>query len=168
MCRAYYSRGSDDLTQLHVAAPHEDRSRLRASDDDRERTAVLLRDHTAAGRLTPDELDERLGVSYSARTLGELDAVLTDLPGAALPAPSRRVSTPGRRLRPPIAVMGPVLAALVALAVLTDGHTAWLLWPLAFFWMRGRWWGRRGGPPRGGGGQWQRGTTPGVPGPRLP
>lgn len=165
MCRAYYSRDPDDLTQVHDSAPRDDRARLRASDDDRERTAVLLRDHTAAGRLTPDELEERLGVSYSARTLGELDAVLTDLPGAALPAPARRVSTPGRRLRPPRAVMA--LAALIALAVLTDGHTAWLFWPLAFFWMRGRWWGRRGGPPPGSG-PWQRGRTPGLPGPRLP
>ena len=53
---------------------------VRASDDDRERVAGSLRDHAVAGRLTPDELDERSGRAFAARTLGELDTLLTDLP----------------------------------------------------------------------------------------
>ena len=54
---------------------------VRASDADRERVAIQLRDHAGAGRLTPDELAERLDVVYSARTLAELETVLHDLPG---------------------------------------------------------------------------------------
>ena len=54
---------------------------VRASDADRERVADRLRDHAGAGRLTPDELGERLDVVYAARTVGELDTVLADLPG---------------------------------------------------------------------------------------
>jgi hypothetical protein len=62
--------------------------RLRASDDERERAATQLREHAAAGRITTDELDERLDAAYSARTIGELQALLSDLP--ALPAPPPR------------------------------------------------------------------------------
>ena len=53
---------------------------LRASDADRERVAGRLRDHTVAGRLTTEELDERSGRAFAARTLGELDTLLADLP----------------------------------------------------------------------------------------
>lgn len=61
---------------------------LRASDAERERTAEQLRAHCAVGRLTPDELDERTDAALTARTVGELQALLTDLP--ALPAPPPR------------------------------------------------------------------------------
>ena len=57
--------------------------RFRASDADRDRVADALREHYAAGRLSADELDERLTTALSARTLGELNGVLTDLPGPA-------------------------------------------------------------------------------------
>lgn len=53
---------------------------LRASDADRERVAGRLRDHAVAGRLTTEELDERSGQAFAARTLGELDTLLVDLP----------------------------------------------------------------------------------------
>ncbi len=68
--------------------------RFRASDADRDRVTAVLREHYAAGRLSADELDERLTTALSARTLGELNRVLTDLPGAA------RVPQPGG-WRPP-------------------------------------------------------------------
>jgi hypothetical protein len=54
--------------------------RIRASDDDRDRVASLLREHYAAGRLTMEEFNERLDLAYAARTLGELDELLSDLP----------------------------------------------------------------------------------------
>ena len=47
---------------------------LRAADSDRERTAALLGDHLAAGRLDVVEFDERLSAAYSAVTLDDLDA----------------------------------------------------------------------------------------------
>src|SRR5262245_29280562 len=65
---------------------------LRASDAERERAAAALREHTAAGRLTPEELSERLDAAYAARTVAELDALLDDLPKAeeaVAPAPRR-------------------------------------------------------------------------------
>lgn len=55
---------------------------IRASDADRERVADRLRESAGDGRITPDELAERLDTVYSARTIGELDRVVRDLPGA--------------------------------------------------------------------------------------
>lgn len=58
--------------------------RLRASDADRERTAALLREHHAVGRLTAEEFDERLNKAFAAKTMGELDDLLADLPAIDL------------------------------------------------------------------------------------
>ncbi len=55
---------------------------LRASDADRERVAKILHDAMAEGRLTVDELDERLQTVYKSRTLGELVPITADLPVA--------------------------------------------------------------------------------------
>ncbi|GAA3233815.1 DUF1707 SHOCT-like domain-containing protein [Nonomuraea helvata] len=71
-----------------VPPPHE----LRASDADRERVAQVLQDAHADGRLTLDELEERLGVLYSARTLGQLAELTTDL----LPADQQPLNLDGR------------------------------------------------------------------------
>lgn len=55
----------------------------RASDADREATAVLLREAFGEGRLTLEELTERLEWTYAATTGGELERVSADLPGRA-------------------------------------------------------------------------------------
>ena len=76
--------------------------RMRASDTDRERTASLLREHHAQGRLTPEEFNDRLDHVFTAKTIGELDALLADLPGIdlyRLPAAGIRPAPPGA-LRP--------------------------------------------------------------------
>ena len=67
------------------------RSELRASHEDRDRVVELLRVSAGDGRLTVDELDERLELAMSARTYGELAKVVSDLPaaGAATQAPAR-------------------------------------------------------------------------------
>ncbi len=62
------------------------RAAIRASDQDRELTAQQLADHHAAGRLTLDELRERMDRVYDARTVNDLDAVLADLPATRLVA----------------------------------------------------------------------------------
>jgi Domain of unknown function (DUF1707)/Cell wall-active antibiotics response 4TMS YvqF len=62
---------------------------LRVSDDDRERTVALLRDATAEGRLTLEELADRVGDAYGAQTAGELARLTDDLP--APPAPGGKV-----------------------------------------------------------------------------
>jgi hypothetical protein len=68
--------------------------RLRASDADRDRVAALLREHYAAGRLDADEFSERLAAAYTARTIGDLDVLMTDLPAIDLYLlPDRSVAT---------------------------------------------------------------------------
>lgn len=57
------------------------RATLRASDADRDQIAERLRHATAEGRLLAEELEERLEAVFAARTYGELDAVVADLPG---------------------------------------------------------------------------------------
>jgi hypothetical protein len=72
--------------------------RVRASDADRERTSSLLREHHAQGRLTAEEFNDRLDRAFEAKTLGELDALLADLPGIdlyRLPAAGIRPAPPG-------------------------------------------------------------------------
>jgi hypothetical protein len=69
---------------------------LRASDADRERVANVLREAAGDGRLTMDELDQRLDAVYAAKTYAELEPITHDLPEtgtgyvpAASPAASR-------------------------------------------------------------------------------
>jgi hypothetical protein len=57
--------------------------RIRISDADRERVAARLREHFAEGRLSSDELDERITATLSAKTYGDLRAVMADLPDSA-------------------------------------------------------------------------------------
>jgi Domain of unknown function (DUF1707) len=58
--------------------------RIRASDADRDRAASLLREHHAVGRLSVEEFNERLDKVYAAKTMGEIDEQLADLPGIDL------------------------------------------------------------------------------------
>ena len=66
---------------------------LRASDADRDRTIVLLREHTAEGRLTLEEFTDRMSAAYLARTNQELEELARDLPSAHTPVGSRRRPT---------------------------------------------------------------------------
>jgi Domain of unknown function (DUF1707) len=54
--------------------------RIRVSDHDRERATTRLRDCFAEGRLTQEELDERVAAALNARTAGDLRRVTADLP----------------------------------------------------------------------------------------
>ena len=69
------------------------RSELRASHEDRDRVVELLRVSAGDGRLTADELDERLELAMTARTYGELAKLVADLPaaGSVASAPAPRV-----------------------------------------------------------------------------
>ncbi len=57
--------------------------RMRISDADREDVTARLREHFAEGRLTSDELDERITATLSAKTFGDLRSVMADLPELA-------------------------------------------------------------------------------------
>jgi len=76
-----------------VEGSQDDRS-LRASDDDRERVAEVLRQAAGDGRLTLAELQDRLEALYAAKTYGELEPVVSDLPSARLPRPSASAPSP--------------------------------------------------------------------------
>jgi len=58
-----------------------------ASTADRERTVGVLRAGFAEGRLTQDELSERVARAYAARTYADLWALTADLPAGPLPYP---------------------------------------------------------------------------------
>ncbi|GII62632.1 hypothetical protein Skr01_27170 [Sphaerisporangium krabiense] len=62
------------------------RDDLRIGDAERDEVMAALREHFAQGRLTHDELTERLDTVLAARTAGDLRRVTADLPG---PAPAR-------------------------------------------------------------------------------
>lgn len=128
--------------------------RIRASDADRERTVTLLREHHAEGRLTAEEFSDRVDRAFAAKTLGELDALLADLPGIdlyRLPAAGIRPAPPGARRprshhaafdrRPPgsvsprriatwaawAAISGLLFVAWLGLGLISGG-AAWVPW----------------------------------------
>ncbi len=123
----------------------------RASDADRDRIVAALREHLAAGRLTVEEFDERMDKAYAAKTLGELDEVMADLPrtdlGQLPDAPvDRSAAGPLTRRHPPgsiearrgrsspawLAALGSWLAISLILFViwLASGASGglWFLW----------------------------------------
>lgn len=76
---------------------------LRASDADREHAAELLRRAAGEGRLTVDELDERLHQALEARTRGELESLLADVvvgPADRLPVGAPSAGGAGVTVRP--------------------------------------------------------------------
>jgi len=92
--------------------------RMRTSDADRERVTARLRDHFAEGRLTREELDERVAAALNARTFGDLRTVMADLPEPApVPRQARtlpRAAAPG----PAFGRRGPRIVPLLALVLL--------------------------------------------------
>lgn len=69
---------------------------VRAADADREHVAAVLREHTAEGRLTLDEMLERSDEAYTARTLGDLQRLVADLPEPPAPSTASRPVPPAR------------------------------------------------------------------------
>ena len=96
--------------------------RIRVSDADRDRAAARLREHFAAGRLSPDELDERIAAALTAKTAGDVRRVMAGLPDPVPAPPQARQPPPWApgprpvlRRRPrivPLAVFA-LIAALV-------------------------------------------------------
>ena len=130
------------------------RASLRAGDADRERFVEALRQHHVDGRLTADELAERTERAYAARTLGDLDALATDLPpvpsttsapAAPSPGPVPADLPPG--MRPPgprqaaakaallrtLVWFGTVSLMLIAVWALSGRDYFWPAWPILGF-----------------------------------
>ena len=110
--------------------------RMRASDADREAVAAKLRDHYAEGRLDQDELDERVSAALTAKTVGDLRRLMTDLPEPAPVAPRAAYRPQGAGPPPWVArrhhrprILPVLLLALFVTLLFPSG--GWLLF--AFF-----------------------------------
>lgn len=103
---------------------------MRASDADRGDVVEVLRDHAAAGRLTTEELEGRTDRALAARTVGELNGLLGDLPSVR---PSRRsiavrnAAWRGYRVHQRIYLLA--VALFVVLWALTGMGYFWPVWP---------------------------------------
>jgi hypothetical protein len=80
---------------------------MRAGDADRTAVAGRLQGAVDEGRLSLTEYDERLRQAYAARTYGELDAVVADLPQPASPARSAMAQFEPRPATAPIKPVAP-------------------------------------------------------------
>jgi hypothetical protein len=113
--------------------------RIRASDADRDRATALLREHHAAGRLDAEEFNERMNKALDAKTLGELEELMGDLPAIDLyrlpdaslrrAAPSSHQSLIARDTGGPPARLSPGTVAMGAWAVVTSALVA--IWAVA-------------------------------------
>jgi hypothetical protein len=94
------------------------RKDVRASDAERDSAAAALQEHFVQGRLTLDELQERLHSVLSARTHGQLDEVFADMPtlgpAPVVPDPAEPPVFPARYAA--VAVMIIVMAVWLVLA----------------------------------------------------
>ena len=115
--------------------------RMRVSDSDRDQVAAQLRDHYAEGRLTAEELDERVTATLNARTAGDLRRVMADLPSPAVVQPgpdvpphAAQASGLRRRRRPRVL---PLVLLLLFAAILLPG--GWVFFALVkvflLFWL---------------------------------
>lgn len=120
------------------------RDRMRASDADRERVVERLRTALNEGRLDLGEYDERMQQAYAAKTYGDLDRLLTDLPVGQHPAPAvaaeARPKSPTaewilRQWRGWVSV-AVVLTAIWAISGFGDYWPAWIIgiWGAALLW----------------------------------
>jgi hypothetical protein len=126
---------------------------MRASDADRQRVADALRRHVGEGRLTLDELSERLGEVYAARTIGQLEGragPMRELPplvpplsssSAWAPPPyptaSRRSAPPvGRGAAPRIWILGAAVFMLAAMGSHQMRGAVILIWILLLVGLR--------------------------------
>ena len=98
---------------------------IRASDADRERTVEFLRRHCGEGRLAPQELEERVGDAYAARTLGDLAWLTADLP-ADTGQPARRPGALRRAGAIAVAAVAGLLAVILVLPALPP-IVAWIV-----------------------------------------
>jgi Domain of unknown function (DUF1707) len=101
---------------------------MRASDDDRDRVAALLREHHAVGRLTPEEFSERLDKAFQAKTMGDLDDLLADLPGIDL----YRLPDASVRRGHPRPGASSHFEAVAAAGGAVSRHRMWPAWQAAF------------------------------------
>jgi hypothetical protein len=129
------------------------RDQLRAADVDRAFVADLLKKAVDEGRLSLNEYDERLRRAYDARTYGDLDQIISDLPrpsrhaalspvASTVPASPVSAGPSGRTEASGLAKAWAVWALVVGINVVVWMFVAFLAqewiypWPL---WVAGPW-----------------------------
>src|SRR3954454_16536401 len=115
------ARGSETRTGM---------SGLRASDADRERVAERLREHYGEGRLSDDDLSERIEAAYRARTISELEALTVDLPSAQGPGHRRPRSGLETSVRIHLTTYLVVNLLLIGIWAASGGGYFWPIWPI--------------------------------------
>jgi uncharacterized protein DUF1707 len=109
---------------------------MRAADADRQFVADRLRDALNEGRLSLGEYDERLKEAYAARTYGELDTLLHDLPAVTPPERAQLATTPPSLTPPGRTPPGPAPTGQPARRIpgwLLAGWGSWLTSSLICF-----------------------------------
>jgi hypothetical protein len=104
---------------------------VRASDAERELAATALRDHAAAGRLTVEELGQRLQAAFAARTRKDLHELFGDLPDEPRPAARSRAARSKQRAHEAhVRAYLVFCAAMVVLWAVTGLGYFWPVWPI--------------------------------------
>ena len=115
---------------------------LRASDAEREAVIERLRGHCAEGRISADELSVRIDAVYAARTRGDLEPPLRDLPSTTSDTPAVLDRRARRRSSPSLAEVPLPLVAVAVLVLAAAASGAWwllwLLWPILHWTKRAR------------------------------
>ncbi len=105
----------------------------RVSDQDRDRALREIREHFAAGRLTDDELSDRVQAIHEARTASDLRQLLADLPRLPAAPAEQRAALARRRghlQRQLLQQTGGGLIPFVICMVIWLGSGAQGIWPL--------------------------------------
>ncbi len=103
---------------------------FRVSYQERERAAQELREHFAAGRLTEEELDERVQQAYAARTDGQLQALLSDLPRLPATPQEHKAALAARRRQLMQETGGGITAFAVCVAIWLSSGANGQFWPV--------------------------------------
>lgn len=120
------------MSQLSTGSPID----LRVGDAEREHVAGRLRTAHAEGRLDSEELQQRIDRCLSARTAGDLRALVADLPSEPPANPDAGSMRRGHLRAPawvPLIVAVWVALALAGAAVHGHGPGLWLIVPLFLF-----------------------------------
>jgi class 3 adenylate cyclase len=115
-------------SQRRDSRSHE--SSLRVSDADRERVVESLREHYGAGRLSDEELSERVEAVYDVRTMSELQALTADLPSPPELGRGLRRSALEASVRAHLAIYLVVNVMLVGIWAASGGGYFWPVWPI--------------------------------------
>lgn len=141
-----------DARQREPAASRQ----VRIGDAERDQAVSTLGDHFAAGRLTREELDERIDQAMQARFSTDLDPLFDDLPDTATVATRPDPRIRAYRQPSPLLWVLPILVVALVVAAIAAG-APWMFGGLIWVLVLGRFWGggwnrhhphaHRSGPP---------------------